>query len=159
MSPTDWSHPCHAQLQGRESEWQLPSDRRVNHYPCSVSVRAGEQCSWSPAPPQALCLQRLPIQSCPSSPPTRHQQCAMQLQPHQEFQLLGRNCSVLQPGVISPHSGNLLLSFILPSFGREYFFAIIYVQTHKIWGRAWGLLGAWKDGKPQELKIRWCLSR
>lgn len=40
-----------------------------------------------------------------------------------------------------------LLNSVPPLFGGEYFFAIICVQTHKIWGGAWGLPGAWKGQK------------
>lgn len=68
---------CHTQLQGRESERQLPSDRRVS-YPCSVSLpELGEYPlmvpSSSPSPVSAKTTNRvLPLLATNPAPSLCH---------------------------------------------------------------------------------------
>lgn len=63
----DVPHLYHAQLQGTEQgDWQLPCDRWVNHFPRSVSARAGEQCSTL-----APGLRKQPLESFSTPPSSR----------------------------------------------------------------------------------------
>lgn len=63
----DVPHLYHAQLQGTEQgDRQLPCDRWMNHFPRSVSARAGEQCSTL-----APGLRKQPLESFSTPPSSR----------------------------------------------------------------------------------------